>query len=98
MEKNKLNEIGDKVVASEFFQRFAYKNTWTSGCCTEVYPVTVNMVNNTIAIQLDGRKTLRGVKQAFDKLVKQIGTDLVKNHYICKYDGSCPNVARILFN
>ncbi len=97
MEKMQLQEIGNKVAASEFFQKYAYKHTWTSGCSTEVYPVTVNMVSNEIVIQL-GCKTLQGIKQAFDKLVRQIGTEHVKGHYICKYDGSCPNVARILFN
>ena len=97
MEKKQLKGIGDKVVASEFFQKYAYKGIWTSGSSTEVYPVTVNLVDSSITIQL-GCKTLRGIKQALDKLVRQIGVSLVSKHYISKYDGSCPNVAKMYFN
>jgi hypothetical protein len=97
MDKIQLQAIGNNVVASEFFQKYAYKGTWTSGSSTEVYPVTVNLVDSSITIQL-GCETLRGIKKALDKLVKQIGVSLVSKHYISKYDGSCPNVAKMYFN
>ena len=96
MGKEQLNQIGNKVLESEFFQKYAYKGHWTSGSSTEVYPLTVNMVNMSIVIQLNC-DTLRGIKQALDKLVRQIGEHLVSRHYIWKTDGSCPNTARIYF-
>lgn len=96
MGKEQLEQIGNKILDSEFYQKYAYKHYWTSGSSTEVAPVTVNMVDMSIVIQL-GCNTLRGIKQALDKLVKQIGESLVSKHYICKYDGSCPNVAKIYF-
>jgi hypothetical protein len=97
MDKVKLNKIGDVVERSEFFQKYGYKGHWTSGSSTLVYPITVNMVDMSIVIQL-GCNTLRGVKKALDKLVREIGEALVSKHYICKYDGSCPNAAKIYFN
>ena len=97
MTKEELKKIGDVVVGSEFFQKYGYKDHWASGSSTEVYPVTVNMVDMSIVIQL-GCNTLRGVKKALDKLVREIGEALVSKHYICKYDGSCPNAAKIYFN
>lgn len=97
MEKERLNKIGDVVERSEFFQKYGYKSHWTSGSSTLVYPITINMVDMCIEIQL-GCDTLRGVKKALDKLVRQIGEELVSKHYVCKYDGSCPNVAKIYFN
>ena len=97
MNKNQLQAIGDNVVASEFFQKYAYKGTWTSGSSTEVYPVTVNLVDSSITIQL-GCETLRGIKNALGKLVREIGENLIRTYYISKYDGSCPNVAKIWFN
>ena len=96
MGKEQLKQIGDKVLESEFFQKYAYKGHWTSGSSTLVYPLTINMVDMSIVIQL-GCDTLRGIKQALDKLVKQIGESLVSKHYVCKYDGSCPNAAKIYF-
>lgn len=96
MGKEQLEQIGDKVLESEFFQKYAYKGHWTSGSSTEVYPLTVNMVNMSIVIQLDC-DTLRGIKQALDKLVRQIGEHLVRMHYIWKTDGSCPDTAEIYF-
>lgn len=97
MEKKQLQEISNKVLASEFYRKYAYKLHWTSGSSTLVYPVTVNMVNSSIEIQL-GCKTLRGIKNALGKLVREIGENLIRTHYISKYDGSCPNVAKIWFN
>lgn len=98
MDKKELKEIGINVIASKFFDKFAYKGTWLSGGSTEVYPVTVNMVNNSIVIQLDCFKGLRGAKQSLDKLVREIGEELVLRHYISKSDGSCPDEAIICFN
>jgi hypothetical protein len=49
-----------------------------------------------IEIQL-GSNTLRGIPQALDKLIREIGCELVKDYYLCKYDGSCPNTAKIRF-
>lgn len=96
MDKERLDKIGDVVVGSEFFQKYGYKGHWTSGSSTEVYPVTVNMVDMSIVIQLDC-DTLRGIKQALDKLVRQIGEHLVRRHYIWKTDGSCQDTAEIYF-
>ena len=52
--------------------------------------------NNQAQLQymIDHKMT---VKQALDKLVREIGEALVSKHYVCKYDGSCPNVAKIYF-
>jgi hypothetical protein len=97
MDKEKLNKIGDVVAGSEFFQKYGYKGHWTSGSSTEVYPVTVNMVDMSIEIQLNCN-SLRGIKKALDKLVREIGEHFVKRHYLNKYDGSCPNTAKIYFN
>jgi len=94
MGKEQLEQIGYSILDSEFYQKYAYKHYWTSGCCTEVAPVTVNC--DSIEIQL-ACKNLRGIKQALAKLVRQIGESLVKRYYVFKYDGSCPNVARIYF-
>jgi len=94
MGEEQLEQIGYSILDSEFYQKYAYKHYWTSGCCTEVAPVTVNC--DSIEIQL-ACKNLRGIKQALAKLVRQIGESLVKRYYVFKYDGSCPNVARIYF-
>jgi hypothetical protein len=96
MEKNQLSQIGDVVVASEFFQKYGYKSHWTSGSSTEVYPVTINMVDMSIEIQLNC-ETLRGIQKALDKLVRQIGVHLVSLYYVSKSDGSCPDTAKIYF-
>ena len=94
MEKEKLVQIGNDILKSEFFQKYAYKHYWTSGSSTEVAPVTVTY--DSIEIQLSCN-TLRGIKQALGKLVREIGESLVKKYYVFKYDGSCPNAARIYF-
>lgn len=96
MSKEELNKIGDVVERSEFFQKYGYKSHWTSGSSTLVYPITINMVNMSIEIQLDC-DSLRGIKKALDKLVRQIGENLVSRHYLNKYDGSCPSTAEIYF-
>ena len=94
MDKAKLEEIGNKVAESDFFKKHGYKSHWISGSTTEVYPIRVWIENNCIEIQL-GCNNLRGIKRALDKLVKSLSD--VREYYICKYDGSCPDVARIYF-
>ena len=96
MDKKILENICNKIAKSNFFKKYAYKDYWLSGCTTDVAPITANAVNNYIEIQLNCN-TLRGIKKSLDKLVMEINNKLVKNYYICKYDGSCPNVAKIYF-
>ena len=101
MNKERVNEITNQIANSKFFERYAMKDTWLSGCSTEVYPISAWMPSCTydgsirIEIQLDCFKGLRGINKALDKLVREIGEELVLKHYISKYDGSCPNVAKI---
>ena len=101
MNKERVNEITNQIAKSKFFERYAMKDSWLSGCTTEVYPVSAWMSSCThdgsirIEIQLDCFKGLRGINKALDKLVREIGEKLVLKHYISKYDGSCPNVAKI---
>jgi hypothetical protein len=103
MEKGKLQEISNKIAESNFFKKYGYKHYWTSGSSTEVAPITLwlDSLNPNrpacIEIQL-GCDSLRGIKRSLDKLVKEIGEKFVKSHYLCKYDGSCPKVAKIYFN
>ena len=101
MNKERVNEITNQIANSKFIERYAMKDTWLSGCTTEVYPISAWMPSCThdgsirIEIQLDCFKGLRGINKALDKLVREIGEELVLKHYISKYDGSCPNVAKI---
>ena len=95
MDKKRLQELGDKIAESKFFEKYGYKHHWTSGCATDVAPIRIFVESSCIEIQL-GIKNLRGINRAFDKLVNELGEKVTK-HYICKYDGSCPNVAKIFF-
>lgn len=95
MDKKRLQELGDKIAESNFFEKYGYKRHWTSGCATDVAPIRIFVESSCIEIQL-GFRNLRGIKRAFDKLVNELGKQRTK-HYICKYDGSCPNVAKIYF-
>ena len=103
MEKKRLQEISHQIAESDFFRKYGYKHYWTSGCSTEVAPITlwIDSVHpeepSCIEIQLDC-DSLRGIKRSLDKLVKEIGEELVREHYLCKYDGSCPDVAKLFFN
>lgn len=96
MDKKKLQELGDKIAKSNFFEKYGYKHHWTSGCATNVAPIRIFVEDNCIEIQL-GLRNLRGINRSFDKLVNELGEQGTK-HYICKYDGSCPDVAKIYFD
>lgn len=95
MDKKRLQELGDKIAESNFFEKYGYKHHWTSGCATDVAPITIFVESSCIEIQL-GSRNLRGINRAFDKLVNELG-EQVTEHYICKYDGSCPNTTKIYF-
>lgn len=99
MEKKRLQEISHQIAESNFFKKYGYKHYWTSGCVTEVAPITlwIDAVPARIEIQL-GCKSLRGIKNSLDKLVREIGKDSVKKYYLTKNDGSCPPEAKIIFN
>lgn len=88
------NKIADRIAKSDFFKEYGYKGHWTSGCVTDVAPITIWVESNSIEIQLNCE--LNGVDEAFDKLVSELN-EKVKNHYVGVYDGSCPNVAKIFF-
>jgi len=96
-----FEQVADKIAKSEFFKKHARKSSWTSGSSTEVAPIMIHYDDcfpeySLIEIQLDSN-TLRGLRQALDKLIREIGSELVKDYYLCKYDGSCPNTAKIHF-
>ena len=95
MDKKRLQELGDKIAESNFFEKYGYKYHWTSGCATDVAPITIFVESSCIEIQL-GTRNLRGINRSFDKLVKELGEQGTE-HYISKYDGSCPDVAKIYF-
>ena len=96
MDKKRLQEIADNIAESNFFEKYGYKHHWMSGCSTDVAPISIFVESSCIEIQLKC-DTLRGINRSLDKLVKEIGVELVSKHYLCKYDGSCPNVAKIYF-
>ena len=87
------NKIADRIAKSDFFKKYGNKQHWVSGSSTIVYPITIWKDDGCIEIQL---KNMHGIKAAFNKLVNELG-EQVRTHYICKYDGSCPNVAKIFF-
>ena len=88
MDKAKLEKIVDKVRESKFFKNYGYGTTLIYDC----YHPECNCIE--IDLKCD---TLRGINRSLDKLVREIGVELVSKHYLCKYDGSCPDAAKIYF-
>lgn len=93
MKIENLHEVANKIAKSDFFKKHGNRQHWVSGSSTIVYPITIWKDDNCIEIQV---KNMHGIKAALDKLVNEFG-EQVRTHYICKYDGSCPNVAKIYF-
>ena len=93
MNKEELNKMADKIIESDFFKKYATKIGTSIIIVYDCY----NLECNCIQIQLDCWRTLQGIHKSFDKLVRELGEDLVSKHYVCKYDGSCANEAKIYF-
>lgn len=70
---------------------------WVSGSSTVVYPITtwVDDDSSTIEFQLsdcDGRNW-----RGFESVLKR-NFQCVESAYYCRYDGSCPDVYRIIIS
>lgn len=94
MNKEEIKAFADKIV--NFFMskkgQFVYGQTWTSGCCTEVYPITIQVHNEystDIVFQLT-KCDKRNFRDFENILIKKFV--FIKRAYYVKYDGSCPNV------
>lgn len=92
MDKKQLEKMCDKIVTSEFFHKYGYKTGTALIIIYDCYAPAYNHIEINLSCD-----TLRGIKKALDKLVRELGSELVSNHYVCKYDGSCPNAAKIWF-
>ena len=55
MDKKRLQELGDKIAESNFFEKYGYKHHWTSGCVTDVAPIRIFVEDSCIEIQLGCR-------------------------------------------
>ncbi len=86
-------QVNDKVMnfiedlkKSVFVRKNIYKNTWVSGSCTTVYPLTV-WPQGEIDIQWSSDRPCNKFIQ--DMVSKH--SDLIKTGYFRKTDGSCPS-------
>jgi hypothetical protein len=96
-----MKEIVEYITKSDFVKKYVYNHTWISGSSTNVYPIEVWMggekdVTNDIVLQLSGCKQWqeRMLKKLANELVKNFGV-VVKNVYVSRNDGSCPDEAYI---
>lgn len=90
-------EICVDIHKSKFYEKFVYKHTWTSGCSTIVYPISVWDNRKEIEIQLDD-ENYRGRTNCIKALMKRLSAKYkIKSWHIWKSDGSCPSTLNIYY-
>ena len=96
MEKEIWEKVAQIIKLSNFYKRYGKKNRWISGSSTVVYPITNWRPNNEIEVQLLGN--LQGIHLSANALAKEMSHYInIKDHYLVKSDGSCPNVYRFVY-
>ena len=89
---DRIKQFIDEFQMENLTKKYLYKRTWTSGSCTEVYPIMV--WENDITIQWDCDKRI------FDKFINRIVekyNDLFEWGCFWKTDGSCPSTITFKF-
>lgn len=99
-----MQEIVEYIKKSDFTEKYVYKYAWISGSSTRVCPIEVWMggekdATNDIILQLSGCKQWqeRMLKKLVKELVKNFGV-VVKDAYVARNDGSCPDEAYIIIS
>ncbi len=79
--------------AEPLINKYMYKDTWTSGSSTTVYPIT--FWKSEVEIQINTKKNV--FEKFIDRFIKQHG-DLVLAGSFCKMDDSCPATLTFWYN
>jgi NADPH-dependent 7-cyano-7-deazaguanine reductase QueF len=97
MTKETWNVVADIIEQSNFFYRYGKKEHWTSDHSTLVYPITHTPDMKEIEIQLRGTDN-RGITSSAKRLAKILSSYIrIKHIHFCKWDGSCPDTYRFIY-
>lgn len=86
----RIREFTASLSREPLVNKYLYRTVWTSGCSTDVYPITV--WEKEVVLQWASSKRI------FDKFIQRIvaaNQDLFELGYFSPHDGSCP--AEIVF-
>lgn len=90
--KNEKMDILNKateIISNDFMiKRHLYKNTWTSGCVTEVFPIIRWVEDGEIVVQLNNNKNV--FEKTIQRIIEKSNGNIIYG-YFAQSDGSCPN-------
>lgn len=102
MDMQMIKQNADKVIeivkSNKTIAKYIKTDYWISGSSTYVYPITTWLTTLEfphIEIQLENNAKERYLRKAIEK-IKNENKDIIRYMYFCKYDGSCPDIIRIV--
>lgn len=97
MTDKEIVKMCDTIRTSRFYEMYANKEPWLSGCSTWVNPIQV--WKHSVNIQLDSKKRDKRRAAIFRSLFRKLNNMFPKiTAGFWKSDGSCPSEYIIRFN